>query len=161
MRWREREQRPDSVEAVPARIVIQGTRHRCIEVDSQQVIHRLRVLLATEPVERDSIATSHPRSPASVDLLGDRFRQSFQFVSRELGFVFRRHLTRVQPEQHLAPALRDQHVGEVARKRIELELALLLFRIMTTLAVLAEERQNDLVEVCAFVGSEMSRSAHE
>ena len=96
---------------------------------------------------RHGAALSHPRRAAFVELRRNPLGNFAQFSRRRLRLVLRRHFAGVDTKQHFAPTLRDQHVGKVARQRVELELAFVLLRIVTSRAVPRKESFNALAGV--------------
>ena len=119
--------RPQSLEAIPFRILEQAAGIRCVILDADQISHRIDILFPCQPVIGNSITPSHPCRFAFFHTSRQPFYNLRDFDRRWLRFcIFGRHLTGVDSFDNLGPVRSILH-PDFARQRIDPKFSFLFF----------------------------------
>ena len=153
---RKRQLGPNPLEAVPQRVFVQFARFGRIVAHAEQVIDRILVFLATEPI----VCHRRPRCHARcLTLLKERSEIRDERCNLRLcwpGLCLRRHFATVDPLEGFCPVVAIQAPLEVARQPVDPDISLFLLRAMTADAVLLQKRFKRLGSVNGTTGAEAS-----
>ena len=115
-----------------------------IQFHAQQIAQRVGVLITREPPHHPLPARAAARLRSGLQALGQPPGQGRLFHSGQLRFILRRHVALIQLIQRIVPALGGLAAVEVEVQRVQPQLALLLLRSMTAIAVLLQDRPDVL-----------------
>ena len=128
--------RPDGVEGISGIILGQGIR---AHLKAEQTLDAVDILPAVQPSHRHFPPLLGKPSPRIPELSGQFGQNTGHFPFARLGFLFRRHVSRIEVVENILPMGRDGIIGQLKGQLIQPELAFLFFRTVTGYAMLFQK----------------------
>jgi hypothetical protein len=105
VRGGERQERPNTIIAMPARVFVESARQVWVKMNSEQIVHSRCVFVAAESVVVHRTAFRHSSGLTLSELSRQKVDYRAEFGRGGLRLLLWRHLAGLHSKRHLCPAL--------------------------------------------------------